>query len=329
MPAGAPVLRIVRAEDRAPRDLARSLLGRCSFPVPPPDEPPPPIACAVSGGPDSLALLVLAIEAGLRPIAYHVDHGLRPGSGDEVAVVERAAALLNEHVNRAPDQRVDVVALRVNLAAGTNLEARARAARFSVLPPAVATGHTADDQAETVLINLLRGSSTAGLAGMAAGPRHPILGVRRSETRAVCREAGLEWLEDPSNADLGPLRNRIRHQVLPTLNEASGRDLVPVLCRQSELLADDEALLDGLAAALDPTCARELAGAPLPLARRAIRGWLRRETGASHPPSGAAVERVLTVAAGTALACDIGGGTSVRRRRGRLVIESVASRTVK
>ncbi|MGO9195649.1 MAG: tRNA lysidine(34) synthetase TilS [Acidimicrobiales bacterium] len=317
----SPTFRVVGPDDGPPtREFARGLLERCGFPDTATGEAAAPgtLACAVSGGADSLALLVLATEAGCHPVAYHVDHGLRPGSASEVEVVERAAFALGS----------EVVSLRVDLAPGPNLEARARAARFAVLPAGVATGHTADDQAETVLINLLRGSSAAGLAGMSSGARHPILGLRRSETRAVCREAGLDWFEDPSNAETGPLRNKIRHRLVPELNELSGRDLVPILCRQAELLGDDEALLDELSIVIDPTVARQLAAAPLPLARRAIRKWLRNTTPTPHPPSSATVDRVLKVAAGAVLACEVGGGITVRRRAGRLVIERTGSRPV-
>lgn len=312
----APTLRLVREKDPVASDFARSLLERCSFPAP--TDPPLPVALAVSGGADSLGLMVLAAMAGHKPVAYHVDHGLRPGSHTEASIVEKAASALSERLS--PDQAIEVVALRADVEPGPNLEARARAARFALLPDGVATGHTADDQAETILINLLRGSGAAGLSGMAFGTRHPILRVRRAETRAVCREAGLEWLEDPSNDELGPLRNRIRHQLVPGLNELVGRDLVPILCRQAELLGADEALLDELSSAIDPTSARLLATAPAPLARRAVRSWLRSETGSSHPPSAAVVERVLSVASGKVLACEVGGGYSVRRRAGRLVI---------
>lgn len=316
--ATSPALRLVRQDETPVHEFARGLLERCSF-GPPAADGEQKLACAVSGGADSLALLVLACEAGCNPVAYHVDHGLRPGSDSEVAIVEKAAAALG----------ASVVSLSVELAPGPNLEERARAARFSVLPPDVATGHTADDQAETVLINLLRGSSTAGLAAMPAGRRHPILGLRRSETRAVCREAGLEWFEDPSNNEAGPLRNRVRHKLVPALNELSERDLVPILCRQAELLGDDEALLDELSQAIDPTSTRQLTAAPLPLARRAVRRWLREAGSSPHPPSSAAVERVLRVAAGGPLACDVGGGIAVRRSRGRLVIERAVPRPVK
>ncbi|HLI43815.1 MAG TPA: tRNA lysidine(34) synthetase TilS [Acidimicrobiales bacterium] len=321
-------LRLLKTDGPPPRDLARSLVRRCAFPVPDPDLPPSRLACAVSGGPDSLALLVLAVEAGLHPVAYQVDHGLRPGSSDEVEVVRRAASVLAGRL-REPSGGIEVVALRVEVPPGPNLEARARSARFGVLPPDVATGHTADDQAETILINLLRGAGTAGLAGMRPGPRHPLLALRRAETRAVCREAGLEWVEDPSNRELGPLRNRVRHQLLPSLAELSGRDPVPILCRQAELLGDDDTLLESLAATLDPTSARELAAAAAPLARRAVRAWLKQVAGSSHPPSAAVVERVLEVARGGPLACEVGGGIAVRRRRGRLVVEHDGSPPVR
>lgn len=311
-----PMLRLVRTAEGPHFEFARSLLARCRFP--PESSPPAAVPLAVSGGADSLALAVLCLLSGHRPVCYHVDHGLREGSADEVAIVEEAARTL---AASAPEGlEASVVSLRVSVAKGANLEARARLARFSVLPEDVATGHTADDQAETVLINLLRGSSAAGLSAMAAGPRHPILRLRRAETRRVCEEAGLRWLEDPSNKEEGPLRNRVRHRLLPELAELSGRDLVPVLCRQAELLGDDEALLSELAAAIDPTSARELSAAPLPLARRAVRTWLRACNPSGHPPSAASVERVLAVASGTALACEVEGGTSVRRRQGRLVL---------
>ena len=134
------------------------LLTRCRFPP-----AATSVDLAVSGGADSLALLVLAVSAGLTAVAHHVDHGLRPGSALEAGQVAAAAEKLG----------AGFVSLRVNVGEGPNLEARARAARYAVLPAGVATGHTADDQAETVLVNLLRGSGPDGLAGMRAGPRHP------------------------------------------------------------------------------------------------------------------------------------------------------------
>jgi tRNA(Ile)-lysidine synthase len=266
--------------------------------------------CGVSGGADSLALLVLATAAGCVVTAVHVDHGLRPGSAAEGEVVAVAA---DRYWARVRAERVEV-------APGPNLEARARAARRSVLGPGALTGHTADDQAETVLLNLLRGAALDGLAGFDPATR-PIRRLRRSETRALCSLEGLPAVEDPTNADLAFRRNRVRHELLPLLDRISERDVVEVLARQSDLLRDDAALLDELAAGLDPTDARAVAAAPRPLARRALRAWLR--TGDErHPPDAATVDRVLDVAAGAATACEVGGGRRVRRSAGRLHLVS-------
>ena len=221
----------------------------------------------MSGGPDSLALLVLAIAAGCHVTAVHVDHGLREGSAAEADVVASAAHRFGARMERH----------RVTVPPGPNLEARARAARFAVLPEGTATGHTMDDQAETVLVNLLRGAGADGLAGMAPGPRHPLLGLRRSETRALCAAAGLVPVCDPSNRDPAFVRNRVRHELLPLCAAIAGRDPVPLLARQAGVLRDEVALLETLAAEAlpDPSDARALARAAAPLARRAVRGWVR------------------------------------------------------
>ena len=267
------------------------------------------MTCAVSGGPDSLALLVLAVAAGCQATAVHVDHGLRDGSAAEADVVRAAAAAVGAGFR----------AERVVVEPGPNLEARARAARYRVLPSDVLTGHTADDQAETVLLNLLRGAGLDGLAGIAPGPRRPILALRRHETRAFCRLMGLRPVDDPSNADPVHRRNRVRHELLPLLDAIAQRDVVAVLARQAPLLRDEAELLDGLAAAVDPTDARAVAAAPGALSRRAVRRWLA--AGCEHPPDAATVERVLAVARGQAKAADVGGGRRVARTGQRLRIE--------
>jgi tRNA(Ile)-lysidine synthase len=285
-------------------DQAVALLARCAFPP-----QGRALACAVSGGPDSLALMVLAVAAGCDVTAYHVDHGLRVGSADEADVVRRNAQSVG----------AGFVALRVEVAEGANLEARARAARFSALPPDVATGHTADDQAETVLLNLVRGAGADGLVGMRIGPRHPILRLRRAETERLVESLRLEVVRDPTNRDRAFRRNRIRNEVLPLLCEISSRDVAAVISRQCELFEDEVALLDALALAIDATDAKQLAAAPVALARRSVRSWLRRLGGSSLPPDSAAVERVLSVARGDALACEVAGGVRISRHRGRLV----------
>ncbi|MDP1820667.1 MAG: tRNA lysidine(34) synthetase TilS [Acidimicrobiales bacterium] len=291
--------------------LLDTLLARCSFP-----ERGAAVACGVSGGADSLALLALARAAGCDVTALHVDHGLRPGSDREAQVVASAAERFGAAWR----------SVRVLVEPGPNLEARARAVRRAALPPDVLLGHTADDQAETVLLNLLRGAGLDGLSGFRP-QQHPIRRLRRAETHALCAELGLAPVHDPSNADPRHRRNRVRHDLLPLLDAVAERDVAAVLARQADVLRDDAELLDLLASALDPTDAKALALAPEPLARRAVRTWLR--SGAElHPPDAAAVARVLRVARGEARACDVGGGLEVRRQRGvlRLVSASVAPR---
>ncbi len=264
-------------------ELAAALLERCAFP--PKGEP---LACAVSGGADSLALLALAVTAGCDATAYHVDHGIRPASAGEADVVRAAAERLG----------TGFVGLHVDVAAGPNLEARARAARFAVLPPDVATGHTAEDQVETVLLNLLRGAGADGLSGMRVGRRHPILRLRHAETVRLVESLDLEVVSDPSNTDLSYRRNRIRRELLPLLADVGGRDVVAVIMRQAELIADDVALLDDLAAEIEVTSAAGLTKAPVALARRAVRAWLKEQSEPAYPPDAATVERVLAVARG-------------------------------
>ena len=278
------------------------LLERCRFP-PPGTE----VDCAVSGGPDSTALLVLAVEAGLVVTAWHVDHGLRSGSSAEGAMVARLAAGLGATA-RCMEATVDD---------GPNLEARARDARRAVLPPGVLTGHTADDQAETVLVNLLRGAGVPGAAGIGSPERRPLLALRRRETRALCEDLGIQPLADPMNDDPRFVRNRIRHEVLPLLADVSGRDPVPLLARHAMRAAEATHLLSGLVADVDPTDVRALAELPDDLVRLALRGWLTR--GADGlPPDSASVERVLDVARGRIRATEVVGGYRVVRSAGRL-----------
>ena len=283
---------------KRPPPTTDALLPRCRFPAAGTE-----VTCAVSGGADSLALLVLAVAAGTRVTAVHVDHGLRAGSEDEAHVVADAARRFGAAFR----------AVRVEVAPGPNLEARARVARYAALPADVLTGHTADDQAETVLLNLLRGAGLDGLAGMRSA-RRPLLGLRRSETGVLCAGLGLRSVVDPSNDSPAFRRNRVRHELLPLLGAIAERDVVPVLARQAEVLRDEADLMDALAADLDPTDACALAVAPVALARRAVRRWLAGE----HPPDGAAVERVLAVARGERRACEVVPGLRVERHQQRL-----------
>jgi tRNA(Ile)-lysidine synthase len=277
-----------------------------------------PVVVGCSGGADSLALVALAIDAGLAPIAVHVDHGVRPGSERDAGVVAGAAARLGARFD----------ARRVHVDAGPNLEARARAARYDALEAArvqhgataVLVAHTADDQAETVLLNLLRGSGSAGLAGMPVRRGRvvrPLLGTRRADVRAECARRRLVPVEDPSNEDLAFRRNWIRREVLPLLERGAGRDLTPVLTRQAEVLRAESDFLDSLARAAWPGEAgargRALAALPDPLARRAVRCWL-----GPPPPALDEVDAVLAVARGERRAVDLAVGRRVERSGGVL-----------
>jgi tRNA(Ile)-lysidine synthase len=284
-------------------EFAAQLLTRCNFP-----SPGTKIDCAVSGGQDSIAMLLLAVLNGCEVTAFHVDHSLRHGSDQEAKIVAKLAEQIG----------ASFVSKTVKVEPGANLEARARNARFEVLPQEIATGHTADDQAETLLINLLRGAGLQGLAGMRQSHSHPILNLRRSETEMLCRELEIECVVDPTNADMKFLRNQVRQQLLPLMNQVSQRDVAQVLARQADLFRDDNDFLDDLAKQIDPTDAKALLVAPITLARRAIRIWLTN----TYPPDAATVERVLDVARGKTTACEIGLNREVRRSSQRLQINS-------
>ncbi|MDA3016997.1 MAG: tRNA lysidine(34) synthetase TilS [Actinomycetota bacterium] len=292
----------LRAELKSSK-FAVELLARCNFP-----RPGEQINCAVSGGQDSMAMLLLAVLNDCEVTAFHVDHSLRPGSDKEANMVAKIVEQLG----------AEFVSKTIAVEPGSNLEARARDARYAVLPEDIATGHTADDQAETLLINLLRGAGLQGLAGMQKSFNHPILNLRRSETERLCQDLAIECVNDPSNLDLKFLRNQVRHQLMPLMNDISQRDVAPILARQAELFRDDAQVLDELAKKIDPTDAKAVAGAPLAVARRAIRSWLTDV----YPPDAATVERVLDVARGKTTACEIGMNREVRRSQQRLQINS-------
>ena len=271
------------------------------------------LRCGVSGGADSLALLALAAAAGCTVTAVHVDHGQRAGSSAEADLVQRCA----EEVGAAFESAT------VDVEPGPNLEARMRAARYGVLGRNAATGHTADDQAETLLINLMRGAGLVGLGAMQPGHRRPILSLRRTDTEAVCAAMGWQPFTDPSNADPQFQRNRVRHELMPLLGDIADRDVVPLIVRSAAHARDAAALLAESADELDPTDAKALAAAPAPIASLAIQRWVRAETGDEHPIDAASIARVLDVANGTAKAAEVTGGWRVSRSQQRLSITPV------
>lgn len=290
------------------------------------------VAC--SGGPDSLALAYAVLHVGRRrelPVAaVVVDHGLQPFSADQAAAA--ASTLRSLGYGDVVVRAVDVVA------SGAGLEADARAARYRALEEVAAVrhatvllGHTRDDQAETVLLGLARGSGTRSLAGMAlrSGPGgrwlRPLLGLGRDATDAVCRENDLVPWQDPHNDDPSFARVRVRRTVLPTLEAELGPGIAEALARTADLARDDADLLDALAAEADPgtaslDCAR-MTALPGALRRRVLGRWLRLEHGLSDLSAGHlfAVESLLTDWHGQR-GVDLPGGVRVARTGGRLEV---------
>ncbi len=285
------------------------LLALCTFP-----SAGTPVDLAVSGGADSVAMLLLAIEARCDVTVWYVDHGIRAESAAEgLAVGELAEKLAVKFVLRT-----------VTVADGPNLEARARDARYGQLPHGVMVGHTADDMAETVLANLIRGTGIDGLAPMLRNDSvvRPLLGLRRADTVALCQSAGIEVVNDPMNADLRYRRVRIRHELLPLLDSIAKRDVTPLLSRMATTTSDDVALLESLAAEIDPTSAKAVAGAPVALARRALSRWMVASgVGDGHPMVLATLDRALAVAQGVHPRTDLVEGWRIARTAGILRLE--------
>jgi tRNA(Ile)-lysidine synthase len=246
------------------------------------------VLAACSGGADSLALAAaLAHEAPrhrLRAGGVTVDHGLQHGSAERARRVAAVLAGLGL-------QPVEVVRVAVAAGPGTGgPEAAARGARYQALDEvagrngarAVLLGHSMDDQAETVLLGLARGSGTRSLAGMPASRGHyrrPLLGVRRATLRGACDALGLRPWDDPHNADFAFARARLRHQALPALEAAIGPGVAQALARTAGQLRSDAEALDELAAGQAPLMrdhdgawlADVLAAAPTAIRTRVLR----------------------------------------------------------
>ena len=211
------------------------------------------LVLAVSGGPDSMALVHGAAHAGRWPLTVaHLDHGLRPDSADDASFVTDAAAAL-----RLPSdfRRTDVAALARG--ESRSIEDAGREARYRFLEEIapvdalIMTAHTADDAAETVLLNILRGSGLAGVRGIPARRGRivrPLLTERRETLRGLLDACGIAYRLDPSNDDPGHLRNRVRGELM-TLLEELRPGAVDRIGQFSRLAADDDVLLDEVAAA--------------------------------------------------------------------------------
>jgi tRNA(Ile)-lysidine synthase len=230
------------------------------------------VLVALSGGPDSLALAAAtafeAPRAGMRAGAVIVDHGLQP----ESATVAARAATQAKKLGLDP-----VLVRRVDVGREGGPEAAARTARYAALEAAaeetgaiaVLLGHTLDDQAESVLLGLARGSGAASLQGMAPVTGRylrPLLGIRRSTTVQACTDAGLEPWIDPHNDDLAYTRVRVRNSVLPLLESELGPGVTEALARTAEQLREDGAALDRFAQELAEDLAEHSeAGIALPV----------------------------------------------------------------
>jgi tRNA(Ile)-lysidine synthase len=291
----------------------------------------------VSGGPDSVCLLEALVRLrrlfGIELAVFHLDHGLRGGSGADAAYVRRRAAAhgLACHVvlpgsAPAPGDSVERWAREERRAAATRIAGEIGADRSAL-------GHTMDDRAETVLLALVRGWGLDGLAGIepASGALvRPLLDVRRVDTVAACRALGLRPRIDPTNDDTTYLRNAIRHEVMPALSGATGRDVVPTIARTAELLRADAATLDELASGLGGAAVEHAGGvralrvdvlrdvAP-PIAARVVRHALEDAGIAWSQP---AIDGILDLASGRpGRRAELGGGWRARRERARIVLE--------
>jgi tRNA(Ile)-lysidine synthase len=283
--------------------------------------PGEPLVAMVSGGRDSVCLLDLAVRL-LGPeavTAVHVNYGLRPGGSDEdeahcVALCEGLGVALEVERPRRPEGRGNLQ----SWARDTRYAAAARlAAELGGAP--IATGHTADDQVETILYRLASSPSRRALLGMR--PRdgslvRPLLGFTRAQTTAYCEERGLAWRDDPTNEEPSYARNRIRRGLLPALAEVHPAAARNVL-RTAELLRDEAELLDSLVdAELDGSRGDAPSGAislarlgELPPALRRLVVQRLADGAAGRPVAGAArhAEEVAALSRGGS-ALDLGSG---------------------
>jgi tRNA(Ile)-lysidine synthase len=273
---------------------------------------------ALSGGTDSLALTAVAARL-LPTTALIVDHGLQPGSAD-VADTARSQALALGCV----EARV----LRVDVGTRGGPEAAARTARYQALHDArdgaaVLLAHTLDDQAETVLLGLGRGSGARSIAGMRPHQPpwyRPLLGVRRATTVAVCADLGLTPWQDPHNTDPRFTRGRLRAEVLPLLEDVLHGGVAAALARTAAALRDDTDLLDAMASDALETATRgdgldtgALAALPAALRRRVIRLWLL--AGGANGPTDTQIRGVDTLVTGWRGQGGVAIGSALREQR--------------
>ncbi|GIU97910.1 MAG: hypothetical protein KatS3mg013_1713 [Actinomycetota bacterium] len=304
------------------------------------------VLVSVSGGPDSMCLLESLVRLRrlfkIRLTVLHVDHGLRRGAGKEAAYVRRACRRLGVPFHGWVAEGGPGRGASVEAWAAAERRRAAAAVGRRVGADVLAEGHTLDDQAETVLLNLIRGSGLEGLAGIAPrlGERpgtitvQPLLAVRRDEVEAFCRSLGLRPRRDPMNEDRRLLRAAIRHELLPAIERAVGRDVrAPIARTADHLLADREAL-DRAGAEAYRRVAREVAGGVVldagalaaldpAIASRVVRlaAYRSLPPDAPSPWAHEAIAAVLDLARGRpGRRRDLPGGLRAVRDRGAVVI---------
>ena len=290
------------------------------------------VLVAVSGGADSLALaaglLTEAKEKAIRPIAVIIDHALQPNSAD-VAMNTKAELAKAGYTN------IEIKRIKVEITDG--MEASARRARYAALNEiaestnavAIFLGHTRDDQAETVLLGLARGSGTRSLSGMAERIdkyRRPLLSITRSQTEAACKEVGSKYWNDPHNQSMEYARVRVREKVLPLMESEIGPGIADALTRSAKILRDDADALDQWAEeVLDEIDPIEIDIETLASLPRAIRSRvIRKAIYLAGAPSGSLsaehlepVEALVTAWKGQG-PVSLPGGVTVARISGRL-----------
>jgi len=294
------------------------------------------ILVAVSGGADSLALayatLIESAPLAIRAVAVTIDHQLQEKSADQAAKVEKQLREMGYQ---------DVVVAKVKVSLESGLEAGARSARYEALQRIaveknavkVLLGHTRDDQAESVLLGLARGSGTRSLSGMASENGiylRPLLSLTRGQTEEACTEFGIEFWNDPHNENLDFSRVRVRLEVIPLMEEQIGPGIAAALARSAALLRDDADALDAIASAeISRHNLTDLECSELELLPRAIRTRiLRSAIYAAGAPSGSisadhigAVEALVTSWHGQGLV-SLPGGVKVERISGRLSLSN-------
>lgn len=308
------------AETRRLKELVESTITRLVLPE-------GPLVVGLSGGADSAALALLCLESGRRMRALHVNHGMANARSLEEAAMSIADALA-----------VDLEVTRISVPGGGSPEGQARRARYQAfergLGPgeSLLTGHTLDDNAETILMNLIRGSGSRGVVGIPymrpPNIYRPSLDVSRSEAREIATLAGLGYVDDPMNEDQALTRNWLRTVIMPQLRELNPR-LAEVLRRAGRVVERDAFHFDTIARSSPPVLAEGrakhargvLISAPRPVGDRLLMSMLEHVLG-QQSVSTSRLDRIWSVVHGESVKEELGGGAVALIVGPMLVIES-------